>query len=58
MAQGEFTKQEVDHANKCLESLFEGIPKSKRGYFLGELNDLGLFLQAAKRVAPEGKERD
>jgi hypothetical protein len=53
MAQGEFTKEEADHANKCLSSLFDGIPKSKRGNFLGELNDLGLFLEAANRAAPE-----
>ena len=57
MAQGEFTKREVDHATECLESILSGIPKSKKGNYLGEMNDLFLFLEAAKRAAPEGTER-
>jgi hypothetical protein len=55
MAQGEFTKQEVEHALECLESILSGIPKSKKGNYLGDMNDLYLFLGAAKKAAPEGK---
>lgn len=53
MAQGEFTKQEADEVMKSLTAIFEGIPKSKRLNFIGELNDVALFIEAAKRAAPD-----
>lgn len=34
------------------EELFEGIPKTRRGGFIGHLNDLLLFLRAAEKAAP------
>lgn len=52
MAQGEFTKAECDHARECVETMLGMVPKSKRGDLIGELNDLYLFLDAAKKVAP------
>jgi hypothetical protein len=58
MAQGEFTKQECDHALRCVDSLINAIPKSKKYNYLGELNDICLLLEAAKKAAPEGKGRD
>lgn len=53
MAQGEFTKEEATETIKAVDELFKALPKSKRGEFFGHLNDISLFLEAAKRVAPE-----
>ena len=53
MAQGDFTKAEADRIDKILSEMFEGIPKRRRIEYLGHLNDIALFLQAAKRAAPE-----
>lgn len=53
MAQGEFTKEEAEATKDAVNELFEAIPKSKRMDFLGHLNDIFLFIEAAKRVAPE-----
>jgi hypothetical protein len=53
MAQREFTKSEADESLKALDELFEALPKSRRGQYLGHLNDISLFIGAAKKVAPE-----
>lgn len=53
MAQGEFTKEEADETMAAVEELYMALPKSKKGEFLGHFNDIGLFIQAAKRVAPD-----
>ena len=53
MAQGEFTKQEADETSKAVEELFEAIPKSKGMGYLGHLNDILLFVAAAKKAAPD-----
>lgn len=55
MAQGEFTKQEADEVLKSLDGIFKAIPKTKQMEYLGHLNDVCLFIEAAKRAAPEGK---
>jgi len=52
MAQGEFTKEEAEQTQKAVEELFDGLPKSKRMAFLGHLNDILLFIAAAKTAAP------
>jgi len=52
MAQGEFTKEEAEQTRKAVEEIFEAVPKSKRVGFIGHLNDVFLFLEAAGRVAP------
>lgn len=57
MAQGEFTKQEAEETLKAVGDIFEAIPKSKRMGFIGHLNDICLFIEAAKRVAPEEKKK-
>ena len=44
-----FTKEEAEKALECADVLFKAIPKSKRMGYLGELNDLCLFLEDAKR---------
>ncbi len=53
MAQGDFTKSEADEALTAVGEMFEAIPKSKRAGFLGHFNEIGLFIEAAKRAAPE-----
>lgn len=53
MAQGEFTKEEADETIKALDQLFKGLTKRKQMDFLGHLNDISLFIEAAKRNAPE-----
>ncbi len=53
MAQGEFTKQEAQRTRKAVNELFEALPKSKRFNYVGHLNDIFLFLSAAKKAAPD-----
>lgn len=52
MAKGEFTKEEAAATEQAFEEVFEAIPRSKRGAFLGHANDVFLFLHAAKIAAP------
>jgi tRNA-splicing ligase RtcB len=47
MAQGKLTKQEAQHAKKCVDEIFTALPKSKRMNFIGHLNDVFLFLDEA-----------
>ena len=53
MAQGEFTKQEAQVTREAVNELFEALPKSRRFDYIGHLNDICLFLEAAQRAAPE-----
>ena len=52
MSQGQFTKEETDETFKSVNDLYDAIPKAKRTLFTGHLNDILLYLEAAKRVAP------
>ena len=56
MAQGEFTKEEAELMTKLVTELFEAIAKSKRTGFIGHLNDILLFIDAAKEAAPADTE--
>jgi len=53
MAQGQFTKQEADETIKAVEEMYKALPKAKQAAFIGHLNDIFLFIEAAKRNAPE-----
>ncbi len=53
MAQGEFTKEEATNAEACAKTIIDLLPKSKMMGVIGEINDLYLFLTAAKQAAPE-----
>ncbi len=53
MAQGEFTKEEAAHAEACAKSIIDILPKSKMIDAVGAMNDLYLFLAAAKKAAPD-----
>ena len=52
MAQGEFTKEEAMATEDAVNELFGAIPKSKKMNYIGHLNDIFLFINAAKEVAP------
>ena len=55
MAQGEFTKEECDETVKAVDEMFQAIAQRKKGEYLGHLNDVLLFLRAAKAAAPNEK---
>ena len=48
MAVGDFTKEEAD-----IEEMFEAIPKSKRIGYIGHLNEALVFVEQAKKQAPD-----
>ena len=49
---GEFTKEGAATALITLDEMFKAIPKSKQGGYLGHLNELCLFIEAASLAAP------
>ena len=53
MAQGEFTKEEATETEKAVDEMFRALPKSKQREYIGHLNDIFLFISAAKKAAPE-----
>lgn len=53
MAQGEFTIEEAEATIEAFSEVFEALSKSKRTEYLGNVNDIFLFLEAAKKKAPE-----
>ncbi len=50
--QGQFTKEEATQTIKAVDEIFKALSKSKQGEYLGHLNDICLFLQAAEKEAP------
>jgi len=57
MSEERFTKQEASHVIDAVNDLFKAIPKKKNMDYIGHFNDIFLFLEAAARVAPKGKEK-
>jgi hypothetical protein len=55
MAQGQFTQEEAQATIEAVDDMFKGMPKSKQMNYLGHLNDIMLFLGAAKAAAPPEK---
>lgn len=53
-----FTKEEAQNALDAVNEMFEAIPKSKRLNFLGHFNDICLFVEVAKTVAPSKSEAE
>ena len=53
MAQGEFTKQEARRTEKAVNELFEALPKTWQVDYIGHLNDILLFLAAARKAASD-----
>jgi len=56
MAMGDFTKEQAVVAQECIDLIFKAVPKTKQMDLLGELNELSLFVSAAKRNAPGEEE--
>jgi hypothetical protein len=52
MAQGQFTKEEAQATLEAVDDMFKGFSRAKKLDYLGHLNDILLFLEAAKRAAP------
>lgn len=52
MAQGQFTQEEAKATEEAVKEVFEALPRSKQGQFIGHMNDIYLFLAAAKKAAP------
>lgn len=52
MAQGEFTKEEADETMEAFKEVAQALSKKKLLDYFGHCNDIGLFLEAAKRAAP------
>ena len=57
MAQGEFTKQEAEATRVAVQEMWEALTRGKKFDFVGRLNSIFLFLDAAKRRAP-GEQKD
>ena len=55
MTQGEFTKEEGKATLEAVDEMFKAIPKTRAMGYIGHLNDICLFLEAAIRNAPEEK---
>lgn len=52
MAQGEFTKEEADETMVAVKEIGQALSKKKMIDLFGHFNDIGLFIEAAKRAAP------
>lgn len=52
-----FTKGEAAEIIKAVERVSKDLPKKKIPDNLSDLNDIFLFLEAAKEAAPEGPAR-
>lgn len=51
--QGYFTKQEAEATRTAVDEMFSGMSKHKQLSFVGHLNDIILFISAAKSNAPD-----
>lgn len=56
MSQGRFTKEEAEETKTAVDEIMKAIPKKKLLEFIGHFNDIFLFLEAAKKVAPSEKQ--
>lgn len=55
MAQGDFTKEEAVATEEAVNEIYKALSRPKQMDFIGHLNDIFLFLGAAKKAAPEEK---
>jgi hypothetical protein len=53
--QGEFTQEEAQATIEAVDEIYRGLSKRKQVEYLGHLNDVFLFLEAARRAAPKEK---
>lgn len=57
MPQGDFTKAEADETTEAVMEVYRALSKSKQADFFGHLNDILLFIGAAKKHAPDEVEK-
>lgn len=50
MAQGELTKDEIEHINDTVKEMHGLLPKGKRLETIGHLNDIYLFVSAGEQA--------
>ena len=55
MTQGKFSKEEAQESIDAVTEIMKAFPKSKVGEFVGHFNDVLLFLDSAKKEAPNEK---
>ena len=53
MSESLFTKQEGRRTKDVVLELFDALPKRKSTEYIGHLNDILLFIEAATRAAPD-----
>ncbi len=53
MAQGDFTKEEAQETMDAFTEVMKALSKKKQIEFFGHANDILLFLERAKRAAPD-----
>lgn len=53
MAQGDFTKEEADETVVAIDEMYKALSRPKQRLFFGHLNDILLFIETAKKNAPE-----
>lgn len=58
MAQGQFTKEEAENVILCVHDIVKALTRTKKMECLGAMNDLYLFLEAAKNAAPNEKPKE
>ena len=56
MAMGQFTKEEAKEVKEAVDEIFKALSKPKQREYLGHLNEVFLFIEAAERAAPTEEE--
>ena len=57
MAQGEFTKEEVDETGIAVVEMFNAVPKIERGEYIDRLSNILLFLAAVRTSIKEKSDK-
>ena len=58
MALGDFTKENAVVIEEALDEMFKALSKPKQREYLGHLNEICLFVTAAKNAAPTKEEAE
>lgn len=56
MAIGQFTKEEATSVKEAVDEMFKALSRPKQREYLGHLNEIFLFIEAAGREAPTEEE--
>jgi hypothetical protein len=48
----DFTKEAAENAEQAVDQMFKALSKPKQREYLGHLNEVCLFIEAAKKAAP------